>query len=79
MEKALLSIGKKHFSRSQIVIRSIHTACEATDETLEKTIEEFEDVYQVRAKKSIATMATIVQELGLVTKKRARGKRKQPD
>jgi hypothetical protein len=70
---------KKHFSRSQIVIRSIHTASEATDETLVRTIEEFEDVYLVRAKKSMATMATIVQELGLVTKKRARGKRKRPD
>jgi hypothetical protein len=63
-------LPKKTFSRSQIVIRSINTACEATDETLGKIIEAFEDVYEVQAKLSMAKMATIVQELGLVTEKK---------
>jgi hypothetical protein len=69
---------KKHFSRSQIVIRSINTACNASGETMEKTIKAFEEEYEVRAKLSMAKMAIIVQELGLVTKKKQRGKAKQP-
>ncbi len=69
---------KKYFSRSQIVIRSINIACEASDASLEETIVAFEEVYQVRAKLSMANMATIVQELGLVTKKKHRGKARQP-
>ncbi len=78
MAKALLAFRKKYFSRSQIVSRSINTACDASGETMEKTIEAFEEVYEVRAKLSMAKMATIVQELGLVTKKKHRGKAKQP-
>jgi hypothetical protein len=69
---------KKSFSRSQIVIRSINTACGASDATMEKTIEAFEEVYEVQAKLSMAKMAIIVQELGLVTEKKHRGKAKQP-
>jgi hypothetical protein len=45
---------------------------------MEKTIEAFEEVYEVRAKSSMAKMAIIVQELGLVTKKKHRGRAKQP-
>jgi hypothetical protein len=69
---------KKHFSRSQIVIRSINTAREASNQTVETTITAFEEVYEVRAKLSMAKMATLVQEFGLVTKKKSRGKAKQP-
>jgi hypothetical protein len=69
---------EKYFSGSQIVIRSINTACDASDATMEKTIEAFEEVYEVQAKLSMAKMAIIVQELGLVTKKTHRGKAKQP-
>jgi hypothetical protein len=75
MAKALLAFRKKYFSRSQIVSRSINTACDASGETMEKTIEAFEEVYEVRAKLSMAKMATIVQELGLVTEKNTEAKR----
>jgi hypothetical protein len=78
MAKALLAFGKKYFSRSQIVIRSINTACDASGEIMEKTIEAFEEVYEVRVKLSMAKMALIVQELGLVMKNKHRGKAKQP-
>ena len=67
--------GKKNFSRPQIVMRAISIACEASDATLEEIIVAFEEVYQVRAKLSMANMATIVQELGLVTKKNTEAKR----
>jgi hypothetical protein len=75
MAKALLAFRKKYFSRSQIVIRSINIACEASDASLEETIMAFEEVYQVRAKLSMANMATVVQELGLVTEKKTEAKR----
>jgi hypothetical protein len=64
----------KHFSRSQIVIQSINTACDASGERMEKTIEAFKEVYEVRIKLSMAKMAIIVQELGLVTKKNTEAK-----
>jgi hypothetical protein len=57
------------------VIRSISIACEASDTSLEETTVAFEEVYQVRAKLSMANMATIVQELGLVTGKNTVAKR----
>jgi hypothetical protein len=75
MAKALLAFGKKNVSQSQIAIQSISIACEASDATLEETIVAFEEVYQVQAKLSMANMATIVQELGLVTRKNTEAKR----
>jgi hypothetical protein len=75
MAKALLAFRKKNVSQSQIAIQSISIACEASDATLEETIVAFEEVYQVQAKLSMANMATIVQELGLVTRKNTEAKR----
>ena len=63
---------KKYFSRSQIVIRAINTTCDECDEPFEETIGSFEVAYEVDAKFSIAKMATIVQNLGLVTRKKSR-------
>ncbi len=68
---------KKLFSRSQMVIRGILTTVENTDETLDTVINSFELPYEVDAKMSMAKMATIVQEYGLVTKKKPRGKTKK--
>jgi hypothetical protein len=70
------SSEKKHFSRSQIVMRAIQTTCDGCDEPFEETIGSFEVSYEVDAKFSIAKMATIVQNLGLVTRKKSRGKTK---
>ena len=68
------SSEKKQFSRSQIVIRAIIMTIEDSDETLESAINTFEVTYEADAKYSIAKMATIVQNLGLVTRKKARGR-----
>ena len=65
---------KKYFSRSQIVIRAINTTCDECDEPFEETIGSFEVACEVDAKFSIAKKATIVQNLGLVTRKKSRGK-----
>jgi hypothetical protein len=45
---------------------------------MEKTIEAFEEVYELQAKFSMAKMAIIVQELGNVMEKKHRCKAKQP-
>jgi hypothetical protein len=42
---------------------------------MEKTIEAFEEGHEVRAKLSMAKMAIIVQELGLMTEKNTEAKR----
>jgi hypothetical protein len=55
-----------------------NTACYASDAAMEKTIEAFEEVYELQAKFSMAKMAIIVQELGNVMKKKHRCKAKQP-
>jgi hypothetical protein len=68
---------KKHLSRSQMVIRGILTTVENTDETLDTVINSFKLPYEVDAKLSMAKMATIVQEHGLMTKKKSRGKTKK--
>jgi hypothetical protein len=68
---------KKHFSRSQMVIRAILRTVEETDGTLSTVIELFERAYEEEAKLSMAKMATIVQNHGLVTKKKSRGKTKK--
>ena len=69
---------KKLFSRSQMVIRGILTTVENTDETLDTVINSFELPYKVDVKLLMAKMATtIVQEHGLVTKKKSRGKTKK--
>jgi hypothetical protein len=78
MAQPLLGFRKKHFSRSQMVIRGILTTVENTDETLDTVINSFELPYKVDAKLLMAKMATtIVQEHGLVTKKKSRGKTKK--
>jgi hypothetical protein len=68
---------KKHLSRSQMVIRAILTTVENTKETLDTVMDSFELPYEVDVKLSMAKMATIVQEHGLVTKKTSRGKTKR--
>jgi GTPase involved in cell partitioning and DNA repair len=69
MEKPLPSSEKKHFARSQIIVRAIDITYEDTKEILERALEAFEEVYEVQAKLSMAKMATIVQNLGLVMTK----------
>jgi hypothetical protein len=69
---------KKHFSRSQIVIKGINTTIHDRGETFETTMESFELTFEEEAKLSMGKMADIVQKLGLVAKKKARGKPKQP-
>jgi hypothetical protein len=70
---------KKHFSRSQIVIRGINATIHDRGETFETTMESFEVTYEAEAKFSMAKMAAIVQTLGLVARKKSRGKTKQAD
>lgn len=65
---------KKHFSRSQIVVRAINKTYATTEETIESTIVSFDVTYEEEAKFSMAKMASIVQNLGLVNKKKSRGK-----
>jgi hypothetical protein len=60
-----------------MVIRAILTTVENTSERLDTFIDSFETPYQVDAKLSMAKMATIVQNLGLVTTKMSRGKTKK--
>jgi hypothetical protein len=72
-----LASEKKNFSRSQMVIRAILTTVKNTNETLDTIIDSFELPYEVDAKLPMAKMATIVQEHGLVTKKKSRGKTKK--
>jgi GTPase involved in cell partitioning and DNA repair len=69
MEKTLPSSEKKHFARSQIIVRAINITYEDTKEILERALEAFEEVYEVQAKLSMAKMATIVHNLGLVMTK----------
>jgi hypothetical protein len=60
-----------------MVIRGILTTVKNTDEALDTVINSIELPYKVDAKLSMAKMATIVQEHGLVTKKKSRGKTKK--
>jgi hypothetical protein len=60
-----------------MVIRGILTTVENTDETPDTVINFFELPYEVDTKMSMAKMAIIVQEHGLVTKKKPRGKTKK--
>jgi hypothetical protein len=54
-----------------MVIRAILTTVKNTGEMLDTVIDSFELTYEVDAKLSMAKMATIVQEHGLVTKKKS--------
>jgi hypothetical protein len=60
-----------------MVIRAILRTVEETVGTLSTVIELFERAYEEEAKLSMAKMATIVQNHGLVTKKKSRGKTKK--
>jgi GTPase involved in cell partitioning and DNA repair len=71
-------LEKKHITRSPTIIWAINTTYKDTKEKLESTLVVFEEVYDVEAKLSMERMATIVQNLGLVMRKKSRGKSKQP-
>ena len=77
MAQPLLGFRKKTLSRSQMVIRAILKTIDDTDETLDSTIEIFELTFEEEAKLSMSKMATIVQNFGLVSKKKSRGKTKK--
>jgi hypothetical protein len=77
MAQPLLGFRKKTLFTVLDGNPGILTTVENTDETLDTVIDSFELPYKVDAKLSMANMATIVQEHGLVTKKKSRGKTKK--
>jgi hypothetical protein len=66
----------KTFSRVKIIITGIDAMQYRTQHTIDLVIEELDLVFQKEAKKSVAQMVVIVQNMGLVQKKKARGKTK---
>jgi hypothetical protein len=65
-------LKKKNFSQSQMVIWAILRTVEETNWMLSTVIKLFKRAYKEEAKLSMAKMATIVQNHGLVTKKRVK-------
>jgi hypothetical protein len=67
----------KNFSRVKMVVAGIDAMqCRIQRET-EVAIEELDVIYTEEAKKSVASMAIIMQTMGLVSKKKSRGKTKR--
>jgi hypothetical protein len=60
-----------------MVIQAIITSVKNTNERLDTVIDSFETTYKEEANLSMAKMATIVQNFGLVTRKKSRGKTKK--
>jgi hypothetical protein len=67
---------KKTFSRVKMVVAAIDTMHERTGRTIDATIDELDIIYAKEAKKSVASMANIIQSMGLVSKMNPRGKSK---
>jgi hypothetical protein len=72
---------KTYFSRLQKVIKGIQEQGRRKAKEPDKILEEWDTLYQKEAKSSVTKMSQIIQEMGLVVTRKARGKsriNKQP-
>jgi hypothetical protein len=65
---------KTYFSRLQKVIRGIEEQGKRESKAADRILEEWEGLYQKDAKSSVTKMSQIIQEMGLVATRKARGK-----
>jgi hypothetical protein len=65
---------KQYFSRLQKVIRGIEEQGKRESKAADEIVEEWEGLYQKDAKSSVTKMSQIIQEMGLVATRKARGK-----
>jgi hypothetical protein len=65
---------KQYFSRLRKVIRGIEEQGKRESKAADRILEEWEGLYQKDAKSSVTKMSQIIQEMGLVTTRKARGK-----
>jgi hypothetical protein len=66
----------KTFSRVKMIVCGIEALQYQTQRDMDVVIDEMDVIYAMEAKKSVASMAIIVQTMGLVSKKKSRGKTK---